>query len=66
MRSRELFIKLNKIHSIAHMLLLVGGLGGVWQESLELFRSAFQSSNPIGQYIIHAYTRICAVALTTP
>ena len=32
----------------------------------ELFRSAFQSLNPIGQFIIHNYTRICAVALTTP
>jgi len=32
----------------------------------DLFRSTFQSSNPIGQYIIHNYMRICTVALTTP
>jgi len=29
-------------------------------------RSTFQSSNPIGQNIIHNYMRICTVALTTP
>ena len=33
---------------------------------LEQSRSAFQSSNPIGQFIIHIYIRIRAVALTTP
>jgi len=32
----------------------------------DLSRSTFQSSNPIGQNIIHDYIRICAVALTTP
>ena len=32
----------------------------------ELSRSAFQSSNPIGQFIIHIYIHIRAVALTTP
>jgi len=32
---------------------------------LELFRSALQSSNPIGQFIIHDYTCICTIALTT-
>ena len=32
----------------------------------DLYRSTFQSSNPIGQNIIHNYMRICAVALTTP
>jgi len=32
----------------------------------EQSRSAFQSSNPIGQFIIHIYIRIRAVALTTP
>ena len=34
--------------------------------SRDLFRSAFQSSNSIGQFIIHDYMGICAVALTTP
>ena len=29
-------------------------------------RSTFQSSNPIGQYVIHNYMHICAIALTTP
>jgi len=28
--------------------------------------SSFQSSNSIGQFIIHDYMGICAVALTTP
>ena len=32
---------------------------------VDLSRSTFQSSNPIGQYIIHAYIRI-RIALTTP
>ena len=32
----------------------------------DLFRSAFQSSNSIGQFIIHDYMGIRAVALTTP
>ena len=32
----------------------------------DLSRSTFQSSNPIGQYIIHNYMCICAIALTTP
>ena len=30
----------------------------------DIFRSAFQSSNPIGQYIIHDHMRTCASALT--
>ena len=30
----------------------------------ELYCSTFQSSNPIGQYIIHNYMHICAIALT--
>ena len=30
----------------------------------DIFRSAFQSSNPIGQYIIHDHMRTCAIALT--
>ena len=33
---------------------------------VEQSRSAFQSSNPIGQFIIHIYIRIRAIALTTP
>ena len=37
----------------------------VWS-LIEQSRSAFQSSNPIGQFIIHIYIRIRAVALTTP
>ena len=28
----------------------------------ELFRSGFQGSNPIGQFIIHNYTHICRAA----
>ena len=32
----------------------------------DLIRSAFQSSNSIGQFIIHDYMGIRAVALTTP
>ena len=32
----------------------------------DLFRSAFQSSNSISQFIIHDYMGIRAVALTTP
>ena len=32
----------------------------------DLFRSAFQSSNSSGQFIIHDYMGIRAVALTTP
>ena len=28
----------------------------------ELFQSGFQSSNPIGQFIIHNYTHICRAA----
>jgi len=31
-----------------------------------LFQSAFQSSNSIGQFIIHDYMGIRAIALTTP
>jgi len=34
--------------------------------AVDLFRSAFQSSNSIGQFIIHDYMGMCAVALTTP
>ena len=34
--------------------------------ALEPSRGTFQSSNPIGQYIIHDYIRICAIALTQP
>jgi len=33
---------------------------------MDVSRSTFQSSNPIGRNIIHNYMRICAVALTTP
>ena len=33
---------------------------------MDLSRSTFQSSNPVGRNIIHNYMRICAVALTTP
>ena len=34
---------------------------------VEPSRSTFQNStNPIGQYIIHDYMRICAIALTRP
>ena len=42
---------------------------GVWgrdKAGWDLFRSAFQSSNSIGQFIIHDYMGIRAVALTTP
>ena len=40
-----------------------------WREiriRFDLSRSIFQSSNPIGQYIIHDYMHICTIALTTP
>ena len=46
-----------------------GGGGGGWCHAsgiCEQSRSAFQSSNPIGQFIIHIYICIHAVALTTP
>jgi len=36
------------------------------RRSVDLFRSAFQSSNSIGQFIIHDYIGIRAVALTRP
>ena len=32
----------------------------------DVSRSSYQSSNPIGQYIVHIYMCICAIALRTP
>ena len=60
-------------HSTAAVYIIIRPThANVKEEALQLHavyepsRSAFQSSKPIGQYIIHIYTRICVVALTTP
>ena len=45
-----------------------GGISVLYFFALHIdpFQGAFQSSNPIGQFIIYDYMRICAVALTMP
>ena len=48
------------------LLLATSPLCIVYMKGSDLSRSTFQRSNPIGQYIIHNYIHICAIALTTP